>query len=65
VPQQDDAPAALHPAGELRGAVFLAGVAGRASGFLSGAKIIEVSVFSSREGRCWVERGLPRPCAII
>jgi DNA invertase Pin-like site-specific DNA recombinase len=45
VPQQDDAPAALHPAGELRGAVFLAGVAGRASGFLSGAKIIEVSVF--------------------
>ena len=27
--QQDDAPAALHPAGELRGAVFLAGAAGR------------------------------------
>ena len=26
--QQDDAPAALHPAGELRGAVFLAGAAG-------------------------------------
>ena len=27
--QQDDAPAALHPAGELGGAVFLAGAAGR------------------------------------
>ena len=26
--QQDDAPAALHPAGELGGAVFLAGAAG-------------------------------------
>ena len=27
--QQDNAPAALHPAGELRGAVYLAGAAGR------------------------------------
>ena len=27
--QQDNAPAAFHPAGELRGAVFLAGAAGR------------------------------------
>jgi hypothetical protein len=29
VAKQDDAPAALHPAGELGGAVFLAGAAGR------------------------------------
>ena len=29
VAQKDNAPAALHPAGELRGAVFLAGAAGR------------------------------------
>ena len=30
--KQDDAPAALHPAGELGGGVFLAGTAGHFSG---------------------------------
>ena len=35
--KQDDAPAALHPAGELGGAVFLAGAAGRHGGTIAPA----------------------------
>ena len=38
VPQQDDAPAALHPACQLRGAVFLAGAAGWHGGNIAPAR---------------------------
>jgi hypothetical protein len=39
--KQDDAPAALHPAGELGGAVFLAGAAGHSGNIAPTLPVIE------------------------